>query len=460
MNYLKYLAPIIFVSGCFIFMPRQVAVAYTYQRQSQAVVGADSGQVINLFDGEFRGGASVAAGNIRGDDREEIVVAAGPDGGPQVEIYSNAGRRVGSFTAYPKNMKAGMNIAAGDLDGDGLAEIVVGPQNGYRPEIRIFQNEKLVRTFNAFEKSYEGGVRLAVIPARGEKLGQIVVASGEAREQEIRVYQWPTLDLVDIMTPGGEEFGNGHAIAAGWSDRYQKNILVVGAPSGKSPLVRVYGLDDKELLSSWMAYDRKFRGGLEIGYLNDIVITGPRGFGGPDVRQFTVNGQDQTMFNAFESTFWGGVHVTLASKQGKTVPVVTPARKTEVEASGKKIVIDLSEQTLQMFQKGKLVSTRKVSTGKWSTPTPTGKFKTWNKVPVAYSTPYKLYMEYWMAITADGKYGMHSLPYWALKNGGKLYEGAAHIGTPVSHGCVRQTLVEAKSLFAWAPIGTPVEIKK
>lgn len=459
MNHFKYYTLTLIVGGSLLFIPRHSAVAYTYQRLSQAVVGVNSEQVISLFDGKFTGGASVAAGNVRGDEREEIIIAAGPDGGPQVEIYSNAGRRVGSFTAYPKSMRAGMNVATGDLDGDGLAEIVVSPQNGYRPEVRIFSNEKLVRSFNGFEKSYEGGARVAVIPARGEKLGQIAVASGEAREQEIRIYQWPNLDLIDIITPGGNEFGNGHAIAGGWSARYQKNILVVGASSGQSPLVRVYALDDQELLSSWMAYDRKFRGGLEIGYLDDTVITGPRGFGGPDVRQFTVNGNGQTMFNAFENTFWGGVHVALASQQGKTVPIVTPARKTEVEASGKKIVIDLSEQTLQMFQKGKLVSTRKVSTGKWSTPTPTGKFKTWNKVPVAYSSPYKLYMEYWMAITADGKYGLHSLPYWALKNGGKLYEGAAHIGTPVSHGCVRQTVKEAKSLYDWAPIGTPVEIK-
>jgi lipoprotein-anchoring transpeptidase ErfK/SrfK len=123
-------------------------------------------------------------------------------------------------------------------------------------------------------------------------------------------------------------------------------------------------------------------------------------------------------------------------------------------------VVDLSDQTLTMYKNNQPISTRRVSTGKWSTPTPIGTYKTRSKAAVAYSKPYKLYMEWWMAFTPDGKYGLHSLPYWKLKNGGKLYEGAAHIGTPVSHGCIRQTLVEAKSLYDWAPIGTPVIIQK
>jgi lipoprotein-anchoring transpeptidase ErfK/SrfK len=156
----------------------------------------------------------------------------------------------------------------------------------------------------------------------------------------------------------------------------------------------------------------------------------------------------------------GGLNVGLTQLAGALTPVAVPTTApTTAAGSGKKIVVSLSKQTMTLFEKGRTVSVRKISSGKWSTPTPVGEFKVKNKISVAYSRAYGLYMENWMAFSADGRYGLHSLPYWKLKDGGKLYEGAAHIGTPVSHGCVRQTLADSKTLFDWTPVGTPVTIQ-
>ncbi len=113
-----------------------------------------------------------------------------------------------------------------------------------------------------------------------------------------------------------------------------------------------------------------------------------------------------------------------------------------------------------MYEFGALVGVHTISSGLWSMPTPTGTFKTKNKIATAYSKPYNLYMEWWMAITPDGKYGLHSLPYWKTASGGKRYEGASHLGTPVSHGCIRQSYADAKKLYDWAPIGTPISVTK
>jgi lipoprotein-anchoring transpeptidase ErfK/SrfK len=179
------------------------------------------------------------------------------------------------------------------------------------------------------------------------------------------------------------------------------------------------------------------------------------------MRIYTVNGTLISSTLVFEDTFRGGIRVAVSSMSGSLVPVAVPTSQPGTgNGAGKKIVVSLSKQTLTMYENGSLVSLRRVSTGKWSTPTPPGSYRTYNKITSAYSKAYGLYMEYWMAFTADGSMGLHSLPYWKQKNGGRLYEGAAHIGTPVSHGCIRQTLAEAKSLYEWAPIGTPVIIEK
>ncbi len=120
---------------------------------------------------------------------------------------------------------------------------------------------------------------------------------------------------------------------------------------------------------------------------------------------------------------------------------------------GKYIEINLSNQTLYRLEGQNKISDYLISTGKWNTPTPIGTFSINSKVPVAYSASYDLYMPNWMAFIGS-KYGIHGLPYW--KNG--RVEGEDHLGQKVSHGCVRLSWDDAKNLYQWVEVGTPVYI--
>ncbi len=103
-------------------------------------------------------------------------------------------------------------------------------------------------------------------------------------------------------------------------------------------------------------------------------------------------------------------------------------------------------------ENGKVLDAYLVSSGKRGMGTPIGEHAIYNKFPRAYSKAYGLYMPYWMAIVPDGKMGLHELPEWP----GGYKEGANHLGTPVSHGCVRLGVGPAKIVYDWADIGTPV----
>jgi hypothetical protein len=83
--------------------------------------------------GTLRWGVNLTAGDLDGDGREEIVTGAGPGDvfGPHVRAWRYQGGAVQpvqqvSFLAYGTN-RYGVNVACGDIDGDGLAEIVTGP---------------------------------------------------------------------------------------------------------------------------------------------------------------------------------------------------------------------------------------------------------------------------------------------------------------------------------------------
>lgn len=118
---------------------------------------------------------------------------------------------------------------------------------------------------------------------------------------------------------------------------------------------------------------------------------------------------------------------------------------------GKYIEVNLSEQNLYQFEGANLIAIYRVSTGKWSMPTPEGEYSINNKDPRAYSQEYGLYMPYWMAFIGS-LYGIHELPEWP----GGAKEGEGHLGTPVSHGCIRLGRGAAETVYNWVEIGTPV----
>jgi hypothetical protein len=126
----------------------------------------------------------------------------------------------------------------------------------------------------------------------------------------------------------------------------------------------------------------------------------------------------------------------------------TKARLTE----GKYIDVNLSTQIMTTFENGTLLNSYLISSGKRGMETPRGQHQIYNKAPRAYSKAYGLYMPNWMAIVADGKFGIHELPEWP----GGYKEGANHLGIPVSHGCMRLGVGSAKTVYDFANIGTPV----
>ncbi len=127
-----------------------------------------------------------------------------------------------------------------------------------------------------------------------------------------------------------------------------------------------------------------------------------------------------------------------------------PLNKNNIKLA-KSIEVDLTKQELSYFLGQYRMATTKISSGKAGT-TPKGNFKIQNKSLKAWS-PYGLWMPYWLGITGQ-KFGIHELPIWP--NGYR--EGANHLGTPVSHGCIRLGIGPAKLLYDWAEIGTAVKI--
>ncbi|MBF2063814.1 MAG: L,D-transpeptidase [Calothrix sp. C42_A2020_038] len=113
------------------------------------------------------------------------------------------------------------------------------------------------------------------------------------------------------------------------------------------------------------------------------------------------------------------------------------------------IQVDLSQQRLVAWQGTTAIHGMRVSTGKKSTPTLTGIFNIQTKHRIARmrgedydikDVPNVMYY--------DGGYGIHGA-YWHNS-----------FGTPVSRGCVNLRPSQARILYSWASVGTPVVIHR
>ena len=124
----------------------------------------------------------------------------------------------------------------------------------------------------------------------------------------------------------------------------------------------------------------------------------------------------------------------------------------------KRIVVDISEQRMRVFQDGGMIREHVISTGISDSPTMPGIFQVSSHVLNAYASIWNLYMPNFMGIydAVPGlTNGIHGLPL--LSNGRRLW--ADVLGRPASFGCIIPDLQAAEELYNWAEDGVVVEIK-
>lgn len=126
----------------------------------------------------------------------------------------------------------------------------------------------------------------------------------------------------------------------------------------------------------------------------------------------------------------------------------------------KTLTVDVSEQNLYVYLGDVEVRKFRISSGAPSTPTPISEnaifLKQWVRVG---SKPPHYIMPRFMMFRAGG-YGFHALPSLGGDGGVFWTEARNHIGSPVSHGCVRLLPEDADWLYDFADIGTQVIIQR
>ena len=295
------------------------------------------------YDQNFRGGVRVAMGDINGDGNVDLITAPGVGGGPNIKIFnlvSGTPIQVADFFVFEAAFFGGLYIAVGNLNNDGFGDIIVGAGPGGGPRVSAYAGSQnfsingstVMTTFFAYAPQFTGGITVAAADrvgpnGTGDKIDEIVTGAGFGGGPNVTVFQlqqtpqgafnpvviqnffaFDTLFTGGIYVAGGSFTPN--------SFNYD-DIFVGTGPGTKATVAVAFGTGGIHYLNPFGNFTGGARVGIASGNINGttpnylMAVAGPGG--APRVNLYDTN------FTPVDSFFVLNPNVTLGVFANTTI---------------------------------------------------------------------------------------------------------------------------------------------
>jgi len=162
--------------------------------QSEIKIFTSEGKFINSFlayPASFKGGASVAVGNVMGGSALEIVVGTGKSGVPQIKIFSESGVLLGDFLADKKDAATGLRVALLDIDNNvrrRQSEILISKQSESTKAMITDFRGNIRREWLMYSPSFKGDVKSITADLNHDGVKEIISFPGVGGGPHVRIF--------------------------------------------------------------------------------------------------------------------------------------------------------------------------------------------------------------------------------------------------------------------------------
>jgi hypothetical protein len=354
-----------------------------------------------------------------------------------------------------------------DVNGDGFPEMVYGAGYGEEPIIRIanLAGETLFE-FAVYDPGMLSGFDLAVGDLNGDGKAELIAAAGPGTNGHVRIIDWLGQPVIykDGIFPfgrdsqGGAFVGVADVIAGGPVE------LLIGSGAGATPQLQVWS-GRYGYLGSFAPFDNDEKFGVRVagadlnGDGRDEVVAAQAYSGG---KLHVYDGLTMTQLSALEplgEDFDGGLQIAAHHMSNPGVDGLAIAPFGENAANRpwlpQYITIDISEQRLRAYEFGREIRTFLVSTGRWDYPTPLGEFS-------ALAKPEFVHYRWSYGEDHPENYDL-GLVQWNIRFYPHVYIHYApwhnNFGRRMSHGCVNVNRTNAEWIYGWTQVSTPITVK-
>ncbi len=287
---------------------------------------------------EFTGGVRVARADFTGDGVDDLLVGSGPGVPARVRVYDGSTRAlVVELRPFEETFTGGVFVAAGDLNGDNRPDVVVTPDQGGGPRVRVFSGKDFAPFLDFLgieDANFRGGARAAVGDVTGDSFPDLVVAAGFGGGPRIAGYDG-SLRIGTALTRHAfpdffayeQTLRNGAFVAVGDVNGDRIADVITGAGPGGAPRVKVFNgrelfANQQTTIADFFAGDTTSRGGVRVaakdldGDFQTDLVTGVAPTAGRTVTTYAGRTLGQTnppvlrTFEAFTTgSFADGVFV-------------------------------------------------------------------------------------------------------------------------------------------------------